>query len=117
MKETLLKRNYLELLLWLLRKRKRFRVTGLSMTPILQPGEEILVDLHAYQKSLPQVGEIVIAVHPYHSDLYIIKRVVSIAQDGSCFLLGDNLAESSDSRTFGTIALDKILGRVTSRFV
>ena len=116
MTETLLKRNYLELLLWLLRKRKRFRVTGLSMTPLLQPGEEILVDLHAYQKSFPQVGEIVIAAHPYYSDLHIIKRVVFVAEDGSCFLQGDNLTESSDSRSFGTIDLDKIIGRVTSRF-
>ncbi|MGK7934648.1 MAG: nickel-type superoxide dismutase maturation protease [Xenococcaceae cyanobacterium] len=109
--------NYLELLFWTLRKRKRFRVTGLSMTPLVQPGEEVLVDLNAYQKSFPQVGEVVIATHPYYADLNIIKRVVSVAKDGSCFLQGENLVESSDSRFFGMVTLDQILGRVTSRFV
>ena len=116
MSETLLKRNYLELLFWLLRKRKRFRITGLSMMPLLHPEEEVLVNLNAYQKSSPRVGEIVVALHPYYSDLHIIKRIVAVAEDGSCFLQGDNLTESSDSRAFGAIALDKIIGRVTSRF-
>lgn len=110
-------RNYLDLLLWLLGKRKRFRVTGLSMTPLLQPGEEVLVDVYAYQASFPQVDELVIAIHPQYCDLHIIKRVVSVAEDGSCFLQGDNLTQSNDSRSFGAIAPDKILGRVTSRFV
>ncbi|MDJ0688303.1 MAG: nickel-type superoxide dismutase maturation protease [Xenococcaceae cyanobacterium MO_188.B32] len=116
MTEILPESTYRELLLWLLRKRKRFRVTGLSMTPLLQPGEEILVDLNAYQKAFPRVGEIVVAAHPYYSELHIIKRVMSVAENGSCFLQGDNLAESSDSRSFGIVAIDKILGRVTSRF-
>lgn len=108
--------SYLELLLWLLRKRKRFRVTGLSMIPLLKPGEEVLVDLYAYQTYFPQVNDLVIAIHPQHSDLHIIKRVVSVAEDGSCFLRGDNLAQSNDSRAFGSIPLEGILGRVTSRF-
>lgn len=114
--ETLQDINYWELLLWLLRKRKRFRVTGLSMTPLLQPGEEILVDFHAYHQSFPQVGDLVIAAHPYYSDLRIIKRVVSVAEDGYCFLQGDNLAQSTDSRSFGMVSIEKICGRVTGRF-
>lgn len=110
-------RNYLDLLLWLLGRRKRFRVTGLSMTPLLQPGEEVLVDLYAYQTSFPQIDDLVIAIHPQNCDLQIIKRVVAVAEDGSCFLQGDNLAQSNDSRSFGAIALQQILGRVTSRFI
>lgn len=113
--ETVKESNYWELLLWLLRKRKRFRVTGLSMTPLLQPGEEILVDFYAYHQSFPQVGELVVAIHPYYSDLHIIKRVVSVADDGSCFLQGDNLAQSTDSNSFGMVSIEKIRGRVTSR--
>lgn len=116
MTTNLLESSYLELLLWLLRKRKRFRVTGLSMTPLLHPGEEVLVDITAYEKFFPQVGEIVIAAHPYYSDLHIIKRVVSVTEDGSCFLQGDNLIQSNDSRSFGIVPINKILGRVTSRF-
>ncbi len=116
MTESLKDSTYTELLLWLLRKRKRFRVTGLSMMPMLKPGEEILVDFKAYQKSPPQVGDLVVAIHPNHPDLQIIKRVAFISEDGSCFLQGDNLTESTDSRAFGVVALEKILGKVTSRF-
>ena len=116
MTEILKESTYTELLLWLLRKRKRFRVTGLSMMPLLKPGEEILVDFKAYQKSPPQVGDLVVAAHPYRPDLQIIKRVALVSEDGSCFLRGDNLTESSDSRSFGVVAAEKILGRVTSRF-
>ncbi|MGV2828195.1 nickel-type superoxide dismutase maturation protease [Myxosarcina sp. GI1(2024)] len=108
--------GYRELLFWLLRRRKRFRVTGNSMQPLLQPGEEILLDRHAYQKSLPQVGDIVIATHPLRPELIIVKRVILVRADGNLFLQGDNPAESSDSRTFGAVNLKHILGKVTSRF-
>lgn len=117
MSPTLPQSSYLELLLWLLRKRKRFRITGLSMMPLLQPGEEVLIDPYPYRTTLPQVNDIVVAIHPLYPDLHIIKRVVSVAEDGSCFLQGDNLARSSDSRIFGAISLARILGRVTSRFI
>lgn len=109
--------SYSEFLLWLLRRRKRFRINGLSMIPLLQPGEEVLVNLYAYQASFPQVDDLVLALHPHHPDLHIIKRVVAVAEDGSCFLQGDNLAQSDDSRSFGAISVERILGRVTSRFV
>ncbi len=116
MTETLPESSYLELLLWLLWQRKRFRVTGLSMIPLLKPGEEVLVNPKAYHQSLPQVRDLVVAVHPYRPDLKIIKRVVFVSEDGSCFLQGDNLTESSDSRSFGLVVAEKILGKVTSRF-
>lgn len=109
-------RSYRELLLWLLRRRHRFRVTGNSMQPLLQPGEEILLDRHAYQKSVPQVGDIVVATHPLHPELTIVKRVILVKEDGSLFLRGDNPRESTDSRTFGLVDLQYILGKVTSRF-
>lgn len=114
--EQLPTRSYRELLLWLLRRRKRFRVTGNSMLPLLQPGEEILIDLHAYRQSVPQVSDIVVAIHPLRPSLTIVKRVASIMHDGRLFLTGDNPIESSDSRTFGTVDLKCILGKVTSRF-
>ncbi|NES85082.1 MAG: nickel-type superoxide dismutase maturation protease [Moorea sp. SIO2B7] len=107
--------SYQELLLWLLRKRRRFRVTGVSMSPLLEPGDEILVDLRAYQQQLPCIGDLVVANHPYRQDFQLVKRVVLVFEDGSCFLKGDNSLESTDSRSFGTVTLDQILGRVTSR--
>jgi nickel-type superoxide dismutase maturation protease len=107
--------SYKELFLWLIGKRRRLRVTGESMLPLLQPGEEILVDCQAYQASSPQIGDLVVAIHPHHPQLQIVKRVALVLEDGSCFLKGDNSAASSDSRSFGTVNDKQILGRVTSR--
>ena len=87
------------------------------MSPLLEPGEELLVDLRAYRRQLPRPGDIVIALHPYQKDLRIIKRVVTVSDDGRCLLKGDNAAESTDSRSFGMVPPSQILGRVTSRFM
>ena len=105
-----------DILLWLLRRRRRFRITGRSMWPLLQPGEEVLLDPTAYRQSLPQRGDIVVAQHPYRPQLYVVKRVADVLADSRCFLLGDNLQESTDSSSFGAIALETILGKVVSRF-
>jgi hypothetical protein len=60
MTNSLSESSYQELLLWLLRRRKGFKVVGNSMLPLLQPGEEILIDLNAYREIVPQVGDIVV---------------------------------------------------------
>ncbi len=108
--------NLQELLLWLLRLRRRFRVTGASMVPLLEPGDEVLVDTRAYRKTPPRPGDIVVARHPYRTDLLLIKRVAQVLDNGYCALKGDNPSESTDSRTFGSLPPERILGRVTSRF-
>ena len=69
----------------------------------------------AYWRSPPLPGDIVVAWHPHRPDLKLIKRVMAVQPDGGCILQGDNLNESTDSRTFGSVPLELILGRVTSR--
>ena len=105
-----------ELLLWLLRLRQRFCVTGISMFPLLKPGEEILVDTRAYRHFLPEVGDLVVAKHPHRHGLKIIKWVAFVDENGECFLVGENKEESSDSRSFGFVSSQQIIGRVTSKF-
>ncbi|MEM7725941.1 MAG: nickel-type superoxide dismutase maturation protease [Cyanobacteria bacterium P01_A01_bin.45] len=103
-------------LLWVLLKiRRRVRVTGFSMTPALLPGEEVLYNPRAYQQRFPEVGDIVVAIHPDKAK-QIIKRVTSVLEDGSCFLMGDNHYASTDSRSFGFIPLTQVLGKVTCKF-
>ncbi|WP_424094415.1 nickel-type superoxide dismutase maturation protease [Moorena producens] len=111
-----IKNSIPELALWILRKRLRFRVTGLSMTPLLKPGEEILIDPRAYRHIPPKVGDIVVVRHPYQNQLRLVKRVSLVLEDGRCFLEGDNLLESTDSRSFGLVDSQQIIGKVTSRF-
>ncbi|ELS02595.1 nickel-type superoxide dismutase maturation protease [Xenococcus sp. PCC 7305] len=105
-----------EFWLWVFRRRKRFRVVGESMQPLLQPGEEILINPYAYQKLHPQVRDVVVVIHPEQSNLEIVKRIVEIRQDNTYFLEGDNLPYSTDSRNFGPVEFNLIRGRVTSRF-
>lgn len=85
------------------------------MLPTLSPGAQILIHPGAYQQKSPQVGDIVLARHPLQRQLYLIKRIQS-ANDNSYFLIGDNTAESTDSRVFHAVSLDCILGKVTSFF-
>lgn len=108
--------SFQEFLSWLLRKRKRFRVAGNSMLPLLKPGEEVLIDPNSYQRKLPKIGEIVVANHPQQPGLQIIKRVQLVTEEGNCFLEGDNVKESTDSRQFGLVDRENIIGRVTCRF-
>lgn len=105
----------IDVLLWVLRRRSRVKVTGTSMAPLLQPGDELLVNPFAYQQSPPQIGDIVVAWHPQREGFKLIKRVVDVTIDGY-WLEGDNLNESTDSRFFGAIPLASILGKVICRF-
>lgn len=81
------------------------------MVPTLAYGEKVLVDPKGYIA----VGDVVLAQHPYRSDVKIVKRVADIADDGRLTLTGDNPAESTDSRAFGTVSLESIIGKVTSK--
>jgi nickel-type superoxide dismutase maturation protease len=86
------------------------------MAPHLHDGDEILVDLHAYRRTTPQPGDVVLAQHPYRRDLRLVKRVEAVLERDRYKLWGDNPSESSDSRTFGDMPRSHILGRVTCIF-
>jgi len=101
---------------WILGRLRRFRIDGDSMRPVLLPGVEVLVDRDAYRAAPPAPGDIVAAHHPYRRDVTIVKRVEAIEPDGSCRLTGDNPEASTDSRCFGVVRADRVLGRVSHRF-
>lgn len=118
MTDALPETTYRELLLLILRKRKRLKIVGESMLPLLKPGDEILIDPHAYRKSLPQIDDIIVTIHPLQRNLTIVKRISAI-DINNCkrfFLVGDNPEASTDSRHWGTIKLADILGKVTNQF-
>ncbi len=86
------------------------------MLPLLQPDEDVLVNLHAYQTNQPEVGDIVVVEHPQRPGFRLVKRIVVVRETGELLVTGDNLAESSDSRQFGAVLLHQVVGKVTSRF-
>lgn len=117
MTDNLPRAGYRELLLLLLRRRKRFKVSGESMLPLLQPGEEVMLDPFAYRQSPPKLNDIVVAVHPERTERIVIKRITAISCSGEYFLTGDNLAASTDSRHWGSVEAKSILGKAIGRFL
>jgi nickel-type superoxide dismutase maturation protease len=93
--------------------RIRYRVEGDSMLPLLEDGDEVLVN----EGAKIEVGDIVIARHPHHKDIEMVKRVAGIYDKKFYSLLGDNPPESSDSRHFGLVEGKLIIGKVESRLV
>lgn len=106
--------NGKEILLWLIRQRWRYRVKGDSMFPLLSTNDEVLVNLNAYRRQPPQIGDIVVAWHPTQTGLQIIKRIKEVDDTGRCHLLGDNSDPARNSSIWVHFSL--VLGRVTSRF-
>jgi nickel-type superoxide dismutase maturation protease len=86
------------------------------MLPLLQPGDEILINPYAYKKSLPKLNDLVVTIHPLQPKITIVKRVTAVNSEEKYFLTGDNVADSTDSRHWGSVELQDILGKVTSYF-
>jgi nickel-type superoxide dismutase maturation protease len=102
--------------LWALGRRRRYRIDGGSMRPTLSSGDHVLVDPGAYRSSPPRVGDVVLARHPFRRDVEMVKRVRDTLPGARFVLAGDNPAESTDSRTLGSVPLELIRGRVVLRF-
>ena len=85
------------------------------MYPTLQAGETVLVNIKAYDHQTPQADDIVMALHPNLPNQKIFKRVQFVNEYGRIYLIGDNKTESDDSRHFGPVPPENILGKVTSR--
>lgn len=102
-----------DLFLLMVGRRRRVRVEGRSMLPTLQIGDHLIVDPRAYRSCAPRAGEVVIARHPLE-ERELVKRVERVEAAG-LWLASDNPAEGNDSRHFGAIAPDSILGKVVAR--
>jgi signal peptidase I len=92
---------------------KRVVVRGRSMLPALSAGERVLFDRLAYLVDGPTVGDIVLARHAARPGVRMIKRVAQGERLGpdEYRLLGDNVAESTDSRTLGSFRRADIVAR------
>ena len=95
--------------------RQHLRVVGNSMEGTLSEG-----DLITYKKINPKnldlvIGDIVIAYHPSIKSKLIIKRIYRMYKN-KFDLRGDNFSSSNDSREWGLIELDLIVGKVEKIF-
>jgi signal peptidase I len=104
-------------------------VSGVSMLPSLRPDQRILVCKALWAMGPPRRGDVVVVDT---EDGFIVKRVAYLPGDevqaddrpyewpiepnlqvpaGSVYVLGDNRGASEDSRVFGPIKIERIVGR------
>ena len=84
------------------------------MAPTLQDGDEVLVK-PSTPGSLPEPGQLVLVRHPMKPELTMIKRCFKIEAE-NIFVRGDNPNESTDSRQFGPVPAEFIVGYVQCTF-
>jgi nickel-type superoxide dismutase maturation protease len=89
------------------RRLVRLEVEGVSMVPVLAPGDRILV-LRTDQIA---VGDIIACTDPDASESILVKRVAGVDRN-SVRVEGDNFGASRDSRHFGPVPRSAIIGRV-----
>jgi nickel-type superoxide dismutase maturation protease len=98
------------------RKRcQRYLVVGRSMEPTIRAGDWVLVDTTQYATRRPRIGDVVVARDPRERARAVFKRVARRNRSG-VWLLGDSPHQSTDSRDFGWVGDDAVLGRAWFRY-
>jgi signal peptidase I len=96
---------------------------GRSMLPAIEPGSVLLVNKAAYGIRLPGLGIYLLRwSRPGKGDMIVfytplgeraVKRCSAVDNE-SFYALGDNDLESFDSRSYGSISFDHLLGKVVA---
>ena len=92
----------------------RFIVSGGSMEPAYFSGDKLFVSGIKYRFRKPKVGEVIVLRDP-RTERLVLKRIRK-SEDGMYFVVGDNEDKSTDSREFGSIKKESIIGKVCFRY-
>ena len=94
---------------------RRYLVAGHSMEPTIRDGDWVLVDATAYTARRPRIGDVVVASDPRERARAVFKRVARRNPNG-VWLLGDSPQQSTDSRDFGWVSDEAVIGRAWFRY-
>jgi nickel-type superoxide dismutase maturation protease len=96
----------------------RVEISGPSMAPTLEPGDFAL----AVRPNRLRRGDIVVIEHPRRPGLEMVKRITGlpdelvpdgrILEEEEWWVEGDNPAQSTDSRHFGSVPRELIKAKV-----
>ena len=86
------------------------KVTGESLSPFFLEGDFVVVSKIPFVLRKIKTGDIVVFRHPAYGTM--IKKVEQISPDGEeIFVLGTH-PESTDSRQFGPLRRQQLIGKV-----
>jgi phage repressor protein C with HTH and peptisase S24 domain len=88
---------------------KLLKITGDSLAPEYQNGDFVLISKIPFLFVTPSPGDIVAFRQPGYG--LLIKRIQQLIPDGGANVIGSH-PESIDSRVFGPVKKEYILGKV-----
>ena len=102
----------------------RYVIQDGSMRPTLRPGDRVLVWRWTRLRGV-RPGDVVVARDPELPGLHLVKRVAAgpgqgypgVAGLDGYVLLGDDPSTSRDSRAFGRVPAQLIVGRAVYRYL
>ena len=86
----------------------KFKISGHSMEPFIKDNDKILISNIFYLLNNPRVNDVIVF---YDKNKKIkLKKILKIKNE-KYFVGGDNKNDSLDSRSFGYIQREQILGK------
>lgn len=89
------------------------------MEPSFLPGDRLWADPTAYRDSPPGVGDVVVVRDPELEGRLLLKRVHALLAGAHGVVVdvrGDHPGTSRDSRAFGDVPVERIVGKVWFRY-
>ena len=94
----------------------RFKIEDRSMEPAFKPRDYVIANKLAYILGNPSKGDVVVIKHPKEKNKFLIKRISLVTNSDEYYVIGDNKNFSQDSRHFGSIKKNLIIGKVWFHF-